>query len=185
LQDILDAVNHTNLIDSPGLLSRNHQLFLGLITAQVQTPEEIGDIVIKDVNDVPVRIAISARSAFHGAELHRGYRERQAARSCSASTASRIATRWRWPMKSTRRSKSLRSDLPAGVELKRFLRPVEYRSRIDWQRAGRDHHRLFLTGFIIWLFLRDLGTAMMAGVVVPVTICITFVVMKIWGKAST
>src|SRR3974390_888267 len=36
LQDILDAANHTNLIDSPGLLSRNHQLFLGLITAQVQ-----------------------------------------------------------------------------------------------------------------------------------------------------
>ena len=36
VQDILDAVNHTNLIDSPGLLARNHQLYLGLITAQVQ-----------------------------------------------------------------------------------------------------------------------------------------------------
>src|SRR6201997_4129508 len=34
LQDILDAVNHTNLIDSPGLLTRNHQLFLTLVTAQ-------------------------------------------------------------------------------------------------------------------------------------------------------
>src|ERR1700722_12148680 len=56
VQDILDAVNHTNLIDSPGLLSRNHQLFLGLITAQVQNPEQIGDIVIKNVNDTPVRI---------------------------------------------------------------------------------------------------------------------------------
>src|ERR1700688_4170680 len=41
LQDILDAANHTNLIDSPGLLTRNHQLFLGLITAQVQNPEQI------------------------------------------------------------------------------------------------------------------------------------------------
>jgi multidrug efflux pump subunit AcrB len=56
LQDILDAVNHTNVIDSPGLLSRNHQLFLGLITAQAQNPNEIGDIVIKTTNDVPVRI---------------------------------------------------------------------------------------------------------------------------------
>src|SRR3984893_1150278 len=34
LQDILDAVNRTNLIDSPGLLTRNHQLFLTLVTAQ-------------------------------------------------------------------------------------------------------------------------------------------------------
>src|SRR3984893_11581122 len=56
LQDILDSVNKTNIIDSPGLLSRNHQLFLALITAQVQTPEQLGDIVIKSVNDVPVRI---------------------------------------------------------------------------------------------------------------------------------
>src|SRR5487761_540341 len=56
LQDILDAVNHTNLIDSPGLLSRNHQLFLGLVTAQAQNPNQIGDIVIKTNGDVPVRI---------------------------------------------------------------------------------------------------------------------------------
>src|ERR1700691_2951560 len=39
LQDILDAVNRTNLIASPGLLTQNHQLFLGLLTAQAQTPE--------------------------------------------------------------------------------------------------------------------------------------------------
>src|SRR5580698_9660361 len=50
LQDILDAVNKTNLIDSPGLLSRNHQLYLGLLTAQVQNPQQISDIVIKNVN---------------------------------------------------------------------------------------------------------------------------------------
>ncbi len=56
VQDILDAVNHTNLIDSPGLLARNHQLYLGLITAQVQNPDQIGDVVIKSAGDVPVRI---------------------------------------------------------------------------------------------------------------------------------
>src|SRR5580692_8831954 len=56
LQDILDTVNKTNLIDSPGLLTRNHQLFLGLVTAQAQNPDQIGDIVIKTNGDVPVRI---------------------------------------------------------------------------------------------------------------------------------
>src|ERR1039458_4307929 len=56
LQDILDAANHTNLIDSPGLLTRNHQLFLGLLTAQVQDPSQIGNIIIKNVNDVPIRV---------------------------------------------------------------------------------------------------------------------------------
>src|ERR1700722_6561663 len=56
LQDILDSVNHTNLIDSPGLLERNHQLFLGLVTAQVQTPEQIGNIVVRDASGVPIEI---------------------------------------------------------------------------------------------------------------------------------
>src|SRR6201988_4580046 len=37
--DILTAINRTNLIDSPGLLTRNHQLFLTLVTAQGKTPE--------------------------------------------------------------------------------------------------------------------------------------------------
>ena len=39
--DILDAMRRTNLIDSPGLFERNHQLVLGLISGQVRTPEQI------------------------------------------------------------------------------------------------------------------------------------------------
>src|SRR5919198_2467304 len=31
IADILNAVNRTNVVDSPGLLNRNHQLFLGLV----------------------------------------------------------------------------------------------------------------------------------------------------------
>ena len=43
VSDILAAINRTNIIDSPGLLSRNHQLFLGLVNGQVHSPEDIGD----------------------------------------------------------------------------------------------------------------------------------------------
>src|SRR6266404_7347017 len=47
VNDILDAVKRTNLIDSPGLLEQNHQLVLGLINAQVRNPEQIAGVVIK------------------------------------------------------------------------------------------------------------------------------------------
>src|SRR5438270_1068087 len=47
VQDILEAVRRTNLIDSPGLLERNHQLELTLVNGQVRSPEEIGQVVIK------------------------------------------------------------------------------------------------------------------------------------------
>ena len=56
-RDILDAVRRTNLVDSPGLLERNHQLYLGLVNGQVRTPEEIGESVIKNTQaGIPVRI---------------------------------------------------------------------------------------------------------------------------------
>src|SRR6516162_6816795 len=56
VNDILGAINHTNIVDSPGLMSRNHQLFLGLVSGQVQNVEDIGGIVVKSVNSVPVRV---------------------------------------------------------------------------------------------------------------------------------
>src|SRR5438094_5168924 len=56
VNDILNALNHTNIIDSPGLMSRNHQLFLGLVSGLVHSPEEIISVVVKTVNKVPVRV---------------------------------------------------------------------------------------------------------------------------------
>src|SRR5437762_7632956 len=55
--DLLDTMRRTNLIDSPGLLERNHQLVLGLISGQVRTPEQIANTVVKTTQaGIPVRI---------------------------------------------------------------------------------------------------------------------------------
>ena len=183
LQDILDAVNHTNLIDSPGLLSRNHQLFLGLVTAQVQTPEEIGSIVIKDVNNVPVLIrdvgAVSASTAPNYTVV-----------TANGKPAVLLSIN-RQPDSNTvqvadevhQEIDSLRSSIPAGVRLTVFYD----QSNIVKASIGSVRDAiiigLFLTGLIIWLFLRDLGTALLAGVVVPVTICVTFVALKMLGQS--
>jgi len=51
VNEVVDAINHTNLIKSPGLLNRNHQLYLGLTSSQVHGPDEIGNIVIKHSNE--------------------------------------------------------------------------------------------------------------------------------------
>src|ERR1700693_2568291 len=57
INDILDAIRRTNLIDSPGLIENNHQLVLGLISGQVRTPEQIGQIVVKTTTaGIPVRL---------------------------------------------------------------------------------------------------------------------------------
>jgi multidrug efflux pump subunit AcrB len=183
LQDILDAANHTNLIDSPGLLSRNHQLFLGLLTAQVQNPQGIADIVIKNVNDVPVRIGDV------------GSVEPSTAPAYTVVTANGkpavLLSINRQPDSNTvqvanevnSEINNLRSTLPAGVDLQIFYD----QSDIVRESIGSVRDAiivgLFLSGLIIWLFLRDWGTALMTGLVVPVTIFVTFIVMKLLGQS--
>src|SRR5712672_3069127 len=55
--EILDTLRRTNLIESPGLLEYNHQLVLGLVSGQVQSPEEIGQFVVKNSPaGIPIRI---------------------------------------------------------------------------------------------------------------------------------
>src|SRR5260221_2144501 len=60
--DILEAIRRTNLIDSPGLLENGHHLVLGLISGQVRTPEQIGQIVVKNSPaGVPIRLGDIAK----------------------------------------------------------------------------------------------------------------------------
>jgi len=78
---------------------------------------------------------------------------------------------------------AIRPTLPAGVE----MRPFYDQSNIvnESIKSVRDAIiiGLFLAGLIIWLFLRDWGTAVMTGLVVPVTMVITFIAMKILGQS--
>jgi multidrug efflux pump subunit AcrB len=183
LQDILDAVNHSNLIDSPGLLTRNHELFLGLINGQVQSPQEIGEIVVKNPNGVPVQIQDVAA-------VGPGTAPNYTVVTANGKPAVLLSIN-RQPESNTvevanqvhQEIESLRSALPAGVELSVFYD----QSNIVRESIGSVRDAIiigvFLTGFIIWLFLRDLGTALLAGVVVPLTICVTFIVLKIMGQS--
>ena len=183
MQDILDAVNKTNLIDSPGLLSRNHQLYLGLLTAQVQNPDQIADIVIKTTNDVPVRIgdvsSVGPSSAPNYTVVTANGKpavlisiDRQP-NSNTVDVAKEVNDE----------IAGLRSTLPAGVELNVFY------DQSDIVQASIGSVRdaiiigLFLSGAIIWLFLKDWGTALATGLVVPVTVLMTFIVMKMMGQS--
>jgi multidrug efflux pump subunit AcrB len=56
--EVLEAIRASNLIESPGLLEHDHQLLLGLVSGQARTPDEIGQIVVKNsAAGVPIRIA--------------------------------------------------------------------------------------------------------------------------------
>jgi multidrug efflux pump subunit AcrB len=183
IQDILDAANKTNLIDSPGLLSQDHQLFLGLINSQVHSPDEIGNMVIKNVNDLPVRVkdvglvAPSAAPAFTVVTAN--------GKPAVLVSVSRQPDSNTVDVANLVHSEidKLRPSLPAGVELNVFYD----QSNIVRESIGSVRDAiiigLLLAGFIIWLFLQDLGTALMTGLVIPVAILVTFIAMKMLGQS--
>jgi multidrug efflux pump subunit AcrB len=183
IADLVAAVNRTNLIDSPGLVSRNHQLFLSLITGQVHSAEEIGGIIVKHVNNVPVHIQDVGK-------VEQAVEPVYTAVSANGKPALLLSVN-RQPDSNTvqvadevhQEMAAIRPALPSGVE----MRPYYDQSNIVQESIASVRDAivigLFLSGLIIWLFLRDWGTAVMTGLVVPVTMVVTFIAMKILGQS--
>jgi CzcA family heavy metal efflux pump len=183
VQDLLDAVRRTNLIESPGLLERNHQLVLGLVNGQVRSSEQIGDIVIKQTaGGVPVSIRDVATV---GPSVRPVYTTVTAQGQPAV-----LLSLNRQPNSNTiqvadevhAEVESIRKTLPSGADLRIYYD----QSTIVGQsiKSVRDAILigLVLASIILVVFLRDWGTSLVAGLVIPVTILITFIVLRMLGQ---
>jgi multidrug efflux pump subunit AcrB len=183
IADIVNAVNRTNVVDSPGLLNRNHQLFLGLVDAQVHSVEDIGNIVIKHVNNAAVRVrdvgavAPSTEPVYTVVSANGKPAVLLSVNRQPESNTVQVADEVHQEMA------AIQPALPAGVE----MRPFYDQSNIVKESIASVRDAivigLFFAGLIIWLFLRDWGTAVMTGLVVPVTMVVTFIAMKLLGQS--
>jgi len=183
IADVVSAINHTNVVDSPGMLTRNHQLFLGLVTGQVRTPEALGDVVVKQAGVAPVRV----RDIGH---VERGVEPVYTVVTANGSPAVLLSVN-RQPDSNTvdvadevhREMAALKATLPAGVEAQPFYDQSDIVNASIASVRDAIVIGLFLAGLIIWLFLRDVGTAVMTGLVVPVTMLVTFIAMRVLGQS--
>ena len=162
--DILDTMKRTNLIDSPGLFERNHQLVLGLVSAQVRNPQQIADIVIKNTaGGIPVRVGDVAT-------VTPGVKPVYTIVTANGKPAVLLNIN-RQPDSNTvqvanevhQEMAAIGPTLPTGIE----MRPFYDQSNIVQESIASVRDAivigLFLAGLIIWLFLRDWGTAVMTG----------------------
>ncbi len=182
--DILDAVRRTNLIDSPGLLERNHQLFLGLVSAQVHTPEEIANIVVKLTKDgVPIRVQ-------EVATVNPSVKPVYTIVTADTKPAVLLSIN-RQPDSNTvevaqevhDEVAQIQKTLPPGTHLK----PYYDQSTIVTQSIDSVRDAiligLVLASVIMVLFLRDWGTSLVAGLVIPITLLVTFIALKALGES--
>jgi CzcA family heavy metal efflux pump len=184
ITDILDAIRRTNLIDSPGLIESDHHLVLGLVSGQVHSPEEIGQIVVKNsAAGVPVRIGDIATIAASVAPVY------------TVVTANGkpavLLNVSRQPDSNTLQVanevhdliRQASATLPPNVKLEPFYDQSTIVS--DSISSVRDAVLLgiVLASIVLVLFLRDWGSSLVAGLVIPVTLCITFVVLRLTGQS--
>ena len=178
--DILDTMRRTNLIDSPGLFERNHQLVLGLISGQVRTPEQIAAAVVKATPaGVPVRVGDIAT-------VTRAVKPVYTIVTANGKPSVLININ-RQPDSNTvavanevhAEVDNIQKSLPPGIQ----IRPFYDQSIIvdDSIKSVRDAILLglILASIILVLFLRDWGTSIVAGLVIPVTILVTFAALKL------
>jgi multidrug efflux pump subunit AcrB len=183
VSEILDTVRRTNLIDSPGLLERNHQLYLGLVNGQVRTPDQIANSVIKSTaSGVPVRIGDVA-------SVEPSVKPVYTVVTANGKPAVLLNIN-RQPGSNTvqiadevhNQIANIRKALPPGVHIEPFYdQSIIVNQSI---KSVRDAILLglILASIILVVFLRDWGTSLVAGLVIPVTIMVTFIALKWMGQ---
>jgi CzcA family heavy metal efflux pump len=182
--DILDSVRRTNLIDSPGLIEQGHQLALGLVSGQVRTPEQISQIVVKTPpTGVPIRLGDIASIGPSVAPTYTIV-------TADGKPAVLINVN-RQPESNTLAVadevhsliQEVAPTLPPGVHLE----PFYDQSTIvhDSIASVRDAVLLgiILSSIVLVLFLRDWGTSLVAGLVIPITLLITFIFLKVMNQS--
>jgi len=180
---ILDAVAKTNMVDSPGLIENNHELSLTLVTGQAKDPSEIGNIVVRTTpNGVPIRIADIAEVKPSVMPVYTMV--------TANGTPAVLLNIFRQPDSNTvavadaatAELNLIKQTLPPGVKVQTFYdQSTLVRDSIS---SVRDAILigLILAAIILVLFLRDWGSSLVAALVIPATIAITLIAMRLMGQ---
>ncbi len=182
--NLLDAIRRTNMIDSPGMMESTHELVLALVSGQAKNPQEISDIVVKTTPaGIPVRIGDIAT-------VRPSYRPVYTIVTANAKP-SVLLTIYRQPTGNTvtvadevhKEVEAIRGTLPRGIDLKSWYDQSEIVN--DSIKSVRDAILvgLALASLILVLFLRDWGTSLVAGLVIPATVALTFIALRVMGES--
>jgi CzcA family heavy metal efflux pump len=184
IPDLAGAIEASNITDSPGLYEANHQLILGLVGAQVHNADEIRQLVVKTTAPgAPVRVADVATVEDGTMPVYTNV-------TSNGKSAVLLSLTRQPSSNSVAVSKGveaqvteLRKKLPPGVKLDVFYDQSQLvRDSISSVRDA-IFIGLVLACIILFLFLRDWTSSLVAGLVIPVTIAVTILCLWIMGES--
>ncbi len=180
---ILDAVAKSNMIDSPGLIDNNHELSLTLVTGQ-RDPSQIANIVIRTTPaGVPVKIADIGT-------VHPSVMPVYTIVTANGKPAVLLNVQRQPDSNTVAVADAVNAELD---QIRKTLPPnINVRTFYDQSTLVRDAIKsvrdailigLILAAAILVLFLRDWGSSLVAGLVIPATIAITLIAMRALGES--
>lgn len=179
LAEIADALNQNNLVASAGLHEENHRLYLTVVDGRVHTTTEIADFVVKTVDGHPVRVRDFAR-------VERGPEPVFNIVTADGHNAVLLNIRSQPDGSTLFIARELKKQI---AELKHILPPdMKLAFFYDQSEIVRASVRsvweaiffgLALSIFILYFFLKDWRTTLVAITVIPVTVLVTLVGMKL------
>ncbi|MGD1061811.1 MAG: efflux RND transporter permease subunit [Terracidiphilus sp.] len=184
ITDLVNAIQASNIVESPGLYEANHQLILGLVGAQVHdaaglrqlvikttpagAPVRIADVATVEQSTMPVYTTVTANGK-NAVLLNIARQPSSNTVAVADAVAAQIA--------------QLQPNLPPGVKLQVFY---------DQSQLVRDSISsvrdaicigLVLACVILFLFLRDWTSSLIAGLVIPVTVAVTIAALWLIGES--
>jgi CzcA family heavy metal efflux pump len=184
LLELVNAVQESNIIDSPGLYEANHELILALIGAQAHSAAELSNLVVKtSAAGVPIRVADLATVEPSTMPVYTSVTANgkpavlvNIARQPSGNTvavargvAAEIA--------------QLQSKVPKGVHLAAFYDQSELVRESILSVRDAILIGLVLACIILFLFLRDWTSSLVAGLVIPITVAVTILFLRLAGQS--
>jgi CzcA family heavy metal efflux pump len=184
LLELVNAVQESNIIDSPGLYEANHELILALIGAQAHSAAELSNLVVKtSPGGAPIRVADIATVEPSTMPVYTAVTADgkpavllNIARQPSGNTvavARGVAAE----------IDQLQSKLPPGVQLKAFYDQSELVRESILSVRDAILIGLVLACIILFLFLHDWSSSLVAGLVIPVTVAVTILFLWITGQS--
>jgi CzcA family heavy metal efflux pump len=184
LLELVNAVQESNIIDSPGLYEANHQLILGLIGAQAHSAADLSNLIVKtSPNGVAIRVGDIGTVEPSTMPVYTAVRSNgkpavllNITRQPSGNTVA-VANAVAAEMA------QLQSKLPAGVHIEPFYDQSELVRESILSVRDAILIGLVLACIILFLFLHDWTSSLVAGLVIPVTVAVTILFLRITGQS--
>jgi CzcA family heavy metal efflux pump len=181
LTEVADALTRSNLIAPTGMHEENHTLYLAVVDGRLHTIDDITNLPVAFVEGHPIRVGDFA-TVVRGPEPVFNVVTAQGRNAVLLNIRSQpdgstldIAAQLRQELQ------ALKRELPPDMKLAFYYdQSVIVRESVQsvWEAIIFG---LLLSVVIIFFFLKDWGTTLVATLVIPVTVLITLVAMKLFG----